>query len=442
MLVSKRYFYFFPILILIVVIVGFSRPMPGFGATISSSNFTVLNPVITEGLGSSSSANFGLGQSLGQMVIGKSSSSDFQLWSGFQYYNSSTFTLLGTSSTNTAGSVVLVWTTPVIIGHPPIIGYDVGVSTTPYSYTFEDVGNVNSFTKGGLVNGVTYYFIVKAKTTGNFPIAFSTQISVVPNGANPITPPPNNNGGGNGNPQTYGGSVEISGMAYPNTKVTILKDGTIASVTTADPGAAFNVTVANLPTAYYNFGVYAVDANGLKSPTYSFPVSISDSITIHINNIFLAPTIGVSNTEVKKGDPINIFGMTVPKAEVTKNVHSAQEFIKKIISSTAGIWFKQFDTSVLAIGNHSTFSRAAINDRITDPSNIVAFSVGTTSVKPSVVSYKRSDLNKDGKVNIIDFSMLLYYWHKKPPATSRADINKDGIVDVIDLSIMLYDWTG
>jgi hypothetical protein len=38
--------------------------------------------------------------------------------------------------------------------------------------------------------------------------------------------------------------------------------------------------------------------------------------------------------------------------------------------------------------------------------------------------------------------MLLYYWHKKPPATSRADINKDGIVDVIDLSIMLYDWTG
>jgi phage host-nuclease inhibitor protein Gam len=133
--------------------------------------------------------------------------------------------------------------------------------------------------------------------------------------------------------------------------------------------------------------------------------------------------------------------MTVPKAEVTMYVHSAQEFVKKIISSSAGIWFKQFDTSVLALGTHSTFSRASINDRITDQSNVVDFKVGTTSIKEAS-SYKRSDLNNDGKVNIVDFSMLLYYWHKKPPVTSKADINKDGIVDIIDLSIMLYDWTG
>ena len=438
---SKRYFYFFPVLILIIIMVGFSKPMHGFGATISSTNFSILNPVITNGLSSGSSANFGLGSSLGQMIVGKSSSSNFQLWSGFQYYTSSTFNILGTSSTNAEGSVVLVWTAPVISGHPTIIGYDVGISTTPYSFTFEDVGNVTSFTKGGLMNGVTYYFIVKAKTTGGFPVAFSNQISVVPNGTNPITPPSNNNGGSSTYTPPTGGSVQITGMAYPNTKVTILRDGVVTGVTTSDPGASFNVTVANLPTAYYNFGVYAIDTNGLKSPTYSFPVSISDSVTIHIDNVFLAPTIGVSNTEIKKGDPINIFGMTVPKAEITMYVHSAQEFVKKIVSSSAGIWFKQFDTSVLALGDHSTFSRAAINDRITDQSNVVAFEVGSTTVKQTA-SYKRSDLNKDGKVNITDFSMLLYYWHKKPPTTSRADINKDGIVDIIDLSIMLYDWTG
>jgi hypothetical protein len=439
--VNKRYFfYFFPVLILIIII-GFSKPISSLGATISGTNFSVLNPVITNGLGSSSSANFGLGQSLGQMIVGKSASSNFQLWSGFQYYTVSTFTLMGTSSTSAEGSVVLIWTTPVISGNPPIIGYDVGVSTTPYSYTFEDVGNVHSFTKGGLINGVTYYFIIKAKTTGSFPVAFSNAVSVVPSGTNPVTPPANNNGGSTSYVPPSGGSVEITGMAYPNTKVTILKDGIIASVTTADPGAAFKVTISNLSAAYYNFGVYAIDTSGLKSPTYSFPVSISDFITIHIDNVFLAPTIGVSNTEIKKGDPINIFGMTVPKAEVTMYVHSVQEFVKKIISTSAGIWFKQFDTSVLDLGNHDTYSRASLNDRITDKSNVVAFTVGKTSIK-GIVSYKRSDLNKDGKVNIIDFSMLLYYWNKKPPTTSRADINKDGIVDIIDLSIMLYDWTG
>ena len=55
--------------------------------------------------------------------------------------------------------------------------------------------------------------------------------------------------------------------------------------------------------------------------------------------------------------------------------------------------------------------------------------------------YLSADLNKEGNVDSVDFSILLSFWHTKPPYKNpRADINKDGKVDSIDFSIMLYQW--
>jgi len=49
------------------------------------------------------------------------------------------------------------------------------------------------------------------------------------------------------------------------------------------------------------------------------------------------------------------------------------------------------------------------------------------------------DLNSDGKVNVLDFSILLRNWNT---LGGVADLNHDGIVNVIDFSIMLRNWTG
>jgi hypothetical protein len=48
------------------------------------------------------------------------------------------------------------------------------------------------------------------------------------------------------------------------------------------------------------------------------------------------------------------------------------------------------------------------------------------------------DLNGDGIVNILDFSMLLSQWTN--PRPESADINLDGTVNITDLSIMLSQW--
>ena len=52
------------------------------------------------------------------------------------------------------------------------------------------------------------------------------------------------------------------------------------------------------------------------------------------------------------------------------------------------------------------------------------------------------DINKDGKIDIVDFSILLYFWHDVNISNPCADINQDGKVELTDFSIMLYWWTG
>ena len=67
----------------------------------------------------------------------------------------------------------------------------------------------------------------------------------------------------------------------------------------------------------------------------------------------------------------------------------------------------------------------------------------------------RSDLNRDGRVDVLDISILFYWWNKPIQQPSFAsvivnvlnlgrpspDINKDSAINLFDLSVLLSDWT-
>lgn len=53
-------------------------------------------------------------------------------------------------------------------------------------------------------------------------------------------------------------------------------------------------------------------------------------------------------------------------------------------------------------------------------------------------SSKRGDLNGDGKVNILDFSIMLSRFNKK--LSGVGDLNGDGKINILDLSILLSGW--
>ncbi|MBX4191594.1 MAG: fibronectin type III domain-containing protein [Candidatus Doudnabacteria bacterium] len=426
---------------LVILSAFFLLPKSGNTTDYSSSNFTVKDPVVDGGSSSSSSANFGLGQSINQSAIGISTSTNFQLWSGFQYYFKVNANVLTATPGNAQAS--LSWTVPSTFLGATISSYEVGVGTTSGSYVFTDRGNVTNYTQTGLSNGTQYFFIIKAKTAGGFFLVFSNEASATPTA--PVTPPPPPPGGGGGGytpPPSGNAILIIKGLAYPSSQVTVLRDGQIVAVTTADPGAGFNIQLSNLGVATYNFGVYSTDKDGLKSPTFSFAETFSSGVTIVVDNIFLGPSIGLTHSIIKKGETITAYGYSAPSAEVKVFFNSPEEFIETTTTASSGAWTKPFNTSVLELGSHTSKSQAGNGSLLSDYSQTIGFAVGNNSVETPVGSCKRSDLNCDGRVNLTDFSILLYFWQKTAPSNPRADINSSGLVDLTDFSILLYDWTG
>lgn len=64
----------------------------------------------------------------------------------------------------------------------------------------------------------------------------------------------------------------------------------------------------------------------------------------------------------------------------------------------------------------------------------------TPEPKPTSALKPTSDFNKDGKVNIIDLSILLFWFGKTSPEIASYDLNKDSKIDIVDVSILFYHW--
>ncbi len=251
-------------------------------------------------------------------------------------------------------------------------------------------------------------------------------------------------GGGGGGGISLTTQAVFRGKAYPGSKVSLLKDGELVAEVPAGPDANFEISISGLSSGSYVFGVYSEDNRKIRSVTHTFPVLITRGITTVISGIFLPPTIAVDKSQVKRGDVITFFGTTIPDAEVKVFVHSETEIIKKVSSDSSGVWLAKLDTSDLEYGEHMAKARASTDEDISEYSDVLAFKVGNVSVLVSD-DHKtpKGDINKDGRVNLVDFSIAAFWYKKRVNSESKkADINGDGVVDLKDFSIMAYYWTG
>jgi hypothetical protein len=250
-------------------------------------------------------------------------------------------------------------------------------------------------------------------------------------------------GGGGGYAPPVETRVNFSGRAYPKSTVTLLKDAQIAATTIAGSDANFQISLSGLAGGNYIFSVYSEDKNGNRSSLLTFPVGVTAGVTTNVSGIFIAPTIAVDKSEVKRGDNIAIFGQSVPSSEITISVSSDQEFFNKVNADASGIYLYNLDTSPLEMEQHLTKSKAAYNNEISSFSKTVGFVVGTKTVfaEPSGKCPAKADLNNDCQVNLVDFSITAY-WYKRPSPPANIDLNSDGKVDLVDFSIMAYYWTG
>lgn len=261
-----------------------------------------------------------------------------------------------------------------------------------------------------------------------------------------ISPPGGGGGGGGGNNyhipfsmpdlQT---SVIFSGRAYPFVTVVISEGSDIKTSVNANAEATFQATLGTTP-GLHTFTLYGVDSNGRRFPPQTFTVTAGPNIVTFVSGIFLPPTINLDKSVVKKGGQLGIFGLTASRSTVFVYIDLNIESSASITSGRDGKYNLLLNTGTLDLGLHTVRSQAVdISDgKTSNFSDTPGFRVGVEDVFQKLIG----DLNFDGRVDIADMSILLYWWNTTDAqGILLADLNLDSKVDLPDLSIMLFYWT-
>ncbi len=243
--------------------------------------------------------------------------------------------------------------------------------------------------------------------------------------------------------QSGDGRVIINGYAFPNSTVIVIVDGAKVKGSTANSTGKFSVTVDSIASGAYTFGVYAVDDNNVKSTTFSTTFTVTGSRGSTLSNINIMPSILVSPDPVDPGTIVNFTGYSIPNATINIENQSDKSGVTlknfTTTSDSTGEWSFDVDTTGFNIGTYKVRAKSKQDGGVsTNYSDFTYYGVGEQATLPQT-----SDLNRDGSVNLIDFSILLYWWNSAGGASDPpADINGDGRVSLTDFSIMIFNWTG
>ncbi len=230
--------------------------------------------------------------------------------------------------------------------------------------------------------------------------------------------------------------VVMRGKAYPNADVRVLVDGKEFGTTRADSKANFIYTTNQVTPGITTFGFSAKDSRGVDSLTTAFVFEVVQSAVTTIANILIPPTISASAVEIPRGDFLTLQGQTVPDVKVFADVFAGKKTSFSAESDQAGLWVLQVDTGSLSEGMNTA---KALFELSIEASSGYGRSVGFFVGAGSPGGTGSADVNDDGKVNLVDFSIFLISWGK---TDARYDFNKDGTVNLGDFSIMLFNWTG
>jgi len=259
---------------------------------------------------------------------------------------------------------------------------------------------------------------------------------------------PTDSGGGGGGGSSSGGrdeplgdtSVSIQGKAYPNSTVNILIDGDSVGNVRTNSRAEFTFNVDTDPGTT-SFSFWATDSSNTKSLTVNTTFDVTQGAVTNLNGILIPPTIRTENAEVNPGATIILEGQTIPSASVEVVIDDNKQTLTTE-SSSSGNWSVNFDTGTVSVDTHTAKARFIEKTGSLEVESQYGTALSLfVGVEGKATS--NADLNRDGKVNLTDFSILVFWWGT-PGGSSNppADISQNGKVSLEDFSILLFNWTG
>lgn len=237
--------------------------------------------------------------------------------------------------------------------------------------------------------------------------------------------------------------VKFIGKTFPSAKVFLLKDGKSQGGFMADAKGDFVISLVDLTSGSFNFVLYTQDLKGNKSKNFSRDVDTISGKTVVVENIVFEPTVYLNKNEVKRGYGIAISGQAVFDDYITAVI--GENFVSIDVKiAENGSYFYDFETTSLDFGKYNVYVK--MRDGL--QSNVVSFIVGEENVLAVSVEELSGDINAggkgDGAIDLVDFSILAYWYGKKltDDVKKIVDLTGDGVVDLKDFSILAANWTG
>ncbi|HMO78286.1 MAG TPA: dockerin type I domain-containing protein [Candidatus Paceibacterota bacterium] len=248
-------------------------------------------------------------------------------------------------------------------------------------------------------------------------------------------------GGGGGSRTELGNTViSVVGLAYPGRTINVLLDTqTVGNVRVGSNGRFEFTTPASPGTA--SLGFWSLDNQGTRSITLNSTFDVTQGAVTNISGIILPPTIRVPNPNVNPGDVVTVSGQAVPNATIELHLNNSEK-IETTVSGSDGTWSFALNTASLRVAGHTLRARSVSGTPpLTTQSSFSSAIQIFVGVDGQVT--RPSDLNRDGKINLVDFSILIFWWGTNAGNSSpSADINGNGKVGIEDFSILLFNWTG
>ncbi len=261
--------------------------------------------------------------------------------------------------------------------------------------------------------------------------------------------------------------VEFTGVAAPNATMVIIRNGTQITSGVAGSSANFTFLLTDQPVGQQIYELRATDIDGRALSPMTFALNLAAGSTTSLVGIFLGPSISLDQSAVTVGAAVIVSGQTYPGSTVTLTISTTPVKNSIVTTNSQGRWQDVIATTEIGVGNFTIYAQATSsivgtseisasvnlviavaptstntntpqNTNVTPPQN-------TNTSPPPVDPFAgkaTADLNGDGRVNLIDLSILLFYWQLGKPSNTRTDINSDGLVGMSDFSIMLFQWTG
>ncbi len=235
-------------------------------------------------------------------------------------------------------------------------------------------------------------------------------------------------------------SVRISGYSAPGTFITITENGTVIGTDTAGIAGLFSKYLTGIFPGSHTFTLYGVDASNRTTSLLDVSAVTPIYQETSISNLLLSPTIELSNTSINQGDLLVSNGSAITNGNLSifTEPHLRTYYAT---SSATGLWSYTIDNTdeyipgdyhIYSLVQNGTGSQSLFSNAL--QFTVISSQEGGTN---PLCDISRGDLNCDDSINLVDFSILMYYWGS---TNQISDINEDESVNLVDFSVMMYYW--